>query len=33
MGAMVTEKVYPNMDHTIIDEELELARELIEKRL
>lgn len=33
MGAKVTERVYPNMDHTIIDEEIELARELIEKRL
>ncbi len=33
LGAEVTERVYPNMDHTIIDEELELARELIEKRL
>ena len=33
LGAEVTERVYPNMDHTIIDEELELARDLIEKRL
>lgn len=33
MGAEVTELVYPNMDHTIIDEEIELARALIEKRL
>ena len=33
MGAEVTERVYLNMDHTIIDEEIELARVLIEKRL
>ena len=33
LGAEVTERIYPNMDHTIIDEELELARDLIEKRL
>jgi len=33
LGAEVTERVYPNMDHTIIDEELELARDLIEKRI
>lgn len=33
MGAEVTERVYPNMDHTIIDEEIELAKALIEKRL
>ena len=33
MGAKVTERVYPNMGHTIVDEELELARELVEKRL
>lgn len=33
MGAEVTERIYPNMDHTIIDEEMELARELVEKRL
>ena len=33
LGAEVTERVYLNMDHTIIDEELELARNLIEKRL
>ena len=33
MGADVTERIYPNMDHTINDEELELARKLIEQRL
>lgn len=33
MGAEVTERIYPNMDHTINDEELELARKLIEQRL
>lgn len=33
LGAEVTERIYPNMDHTIIDEEIELARQLIEKRL
>jgi predicted esterase len=33
MGAEVTERVYPNMDHTIIDEEIEFARSLIENRL
>jgi predicted esterase len=33
LGAEVTERVYPNMDHTIIDDELELARDLIAKRL
>ncbi|NWF64776.1 MAG: dienelactone hydrolase family protein [Chloroflexi bacterium] len=33
MGASVTERIYPKMDHTINDEELELARQLIEKRL
>jgi predicted esterase len=33
MGAAVTERIYPNMDHTINDDELELARTLIEQRL
>jgi predicted esterase len=33
MGAEVTERIYPNMDHTINDDELELARKLIEQRL
>jgi predicted esterase len=33
MGAEVTERIYPNMDHTINDEELELARNLVEQRL
>lgn len=33
MGADVTERIYPNMDHTINDEELELAKKLIEQRL
>jgi predicted esterase len=33
MGAAVTERIYPNMDHTINDDELELARKLIEQRL
>lgn len=33
MGAEVTERIYPNMDHTINDEELELAKRLIEQRL
>lgn len=33
MGAEVTERIYPGMDHTINDEEIELARQLIEKRL
>lgn len=33
MKANVTERIYPNMGHTIIEEELELAKGLIEKRL
>jgi predicted esterase len=33
MGAEVTERIYPGMDHTINEEELELAKQLIEKRL
>jgi len=33
MGAQVTEKIYPNMGHTIIDDEIELASELLLKNL
>jgi predicted esterase len=33
MGAKVKEKIYPNMGHTIIDDEIELARDLIFKSL
>lgn len=33
MGAQVTEKIYPNMAHTIVDDEIELAREIISKSL
>lgn len=33
MGADVTEKIYPQMGHTIIDDELEFARIVIEKSL
>ena len=33
MGAQVTEKIYPGMGHTINDEEIELAGELISKSL
>lgn len=33
MGADVTRRIYADMGHTIIDEEIELARQLIEKRL
>ena len=33
MGAVVTERIYPDMGHTIIDEEIELARTLIGKQL
>jgi len=33
MGAQVTEKIYPNMGHTIIDDEIELASELLVKNL
>lgn len=33
MGANVTEQIYPNMGHTIVDEEIELARVLIAKQL
>jgi predicted esterase len=33
MGADVTERIYPNMGHTINEEEIELAKALVEKRL
>lgn len=33
MGAEVNEQIYLNMDHTIVDEEIEQARALVEKRL
>jgi predicted esterase len=33
MGADVTERIYPNMGHTINEEEIELAKALMEKRL
>lgn len=33
MGADVTERIYPRMEHTIIDDEIERARELVAKRL
>lgn len=33
MGTHVTERIYPNLGHTIVEEEIELARALIEKRL
>ena len=33
MNAQVTERIYPNMGHTINDEEIELAREIIQKSL
>lgn len=33
MGAQVTEKIYPNMGHTIIDDEVETARAVIEKSM
>jgi predicted esterase len=33
MGAKVTEKIYPNMGHTIIDDEIEQARQLISQTL
>ncbi|MFN8435813.1 MAG: hypothetical protein U0V18_17450 [Anaerolineales bacterium] len=33
LGAEVNEQIYPNMDHTIVDEEIEQARVLIERRL
>lgn len=33
MGAQVTERIYPGMGHTITEEEIELARTLMEKQL
>ncbi len=33
MGAQVTEKIYPDMGHTIIDDEIEQARAVISKSL
>lgn len=33
MGAQVTEKIYPDMGHTIIQDEIDQARELIDKNL
>jgi predicted esterase len=33
MGAKITEKIYPNMGHTIIDDEIEQARQLISESL
>jgi predicted esterase len=33
MGARVTEKIYPNMGHTIIEDEIELARQIISESL
>ena len=33
MGAKVTEKIYPNLGHTIIDDEFELARQVISESL
>lgn len=33
MGAQVTEKIYPHMGHTIIDDEIEAARAILEKSL
>jgi predicted esterase len=33
MGAKVREKIYPNMGHTIIDDEIELARQVISEGL
>lgn len=33
MGAQVTERIYPNMGHTIIQDEIEQAKELITKVL
>ena len=33
MGADVTEKIYPQMGHTIMDDEIELARSVIDKSL
>lgn len=33
MGANVTERIYPNMGHTINDEEIELARQIVSQSL
>ena len=33
LGAKVREKIYPNMGHTIIDDEIELARQVISEGL
>jgi predicted esterase len=33
MGARVTEKIYPNLAHTIAEEEIDLARQLISESL
>lgn len=33
MGAQVTEKIYPDMGHTIIDDEIETAKAILEKSL
>lgn len=33
MGANVIEKIYPNMGHTIVDDEIEQARQLITQQL
>lgn len=33
MGAKVAEKIYPNMEHTIIDDEIEQARQIISESL
>ena len=33
MGSQVTEKIYSNMGHTIIHDEIKMAQELISKRL
>lgn len=33
MGAVVNERIYPNMGHTIMDDEIELARTLIGSQL
>jgi predicted esterase len=33
MGAQVTEKIYPNMEHTLIHDEIKMAQELVSKSL
>jgi predicted esterase len=33
MGAQVTEKIYSNMAHTIIDDEIEQARQILSNSL